>query len=236
MNPTGRAAWKRVLRYAAIVLGVAVLLMLGRKAGAHLPALVAGIQDMGIWAPVAFVALYAVATVAFIPGSLLTLLAGAVFGLARGTLYVFVGAVAGSIGAFLVSRYLARRVIETKLAGNARFTSIDRAVGENGLRIVALLRLTPVIPFNLLNYALGLTRVRLADYALASFAMLPGTFLYVYYGKVAGDVAAIAGGVEVPHGPEYWITLGVGLAATIAVTVIVTRIARKALAEAVEER
>ena len=122
-------------------------------------------------------------------------------------------------------------LVERRLEGNARFVAIDRAVAEQGLKIVTLLRLSPVFPFNLLNYSLGLTRVRLVDYVLACFGMLPGTLLYVYYGRLAGDVAALASGVASDRDAAYWVVLGLGLVATIAVTTIVTRIARRALGE-----
>ena len=117
------------------------------------------------------------------------------------------------------------------MEGNERFAAIDRAVGEQGRKIVFLLRLSPVFPFNLLNYALGLTKVRFSDYMLASIGMLPGTLLYVYYGALAGEVAALVGGVAPAKGAEYYAVLAIGLAATIAVTTVVTRIARKALRE-----
>ena len=126
--------------------------------------------------------------------------------------------------------------METKIAGYPKFAAIDKAIGREGRKIVFLLRLTPVFPFSAGNYMLGLTRVRLTDYVLACFAMIPATFLYVYYGKVIGDVAALASGnAQVEQGVERWIFLGVGLAATIAVTAVVTRVARKALKEATEE-
>ena len=112
---------------------------------------------------------------------------------------------------------------------------IDEAVGTQGRRIVFLLRLSPIFPFNLLNYALGLTKVRLRDYVLASVGMIPGTLLYVYYGKLAGDVAALAGGVAPERGAAYYTVLGVGLVATLLVTVFVTRLAKKALSEATGE-
>jgi uncharacterized membrane protein YdjX (TVP38/TMEM64 family) len=172
-----------------------------------------------------------VAAVAFVPGSILTLAAGAIFGLGKGIVIVFIAAVLGASAAFLVARYLARPAIERRLAGNTRFTAIDRAVGAQGRKIVFLLRLSPVFPFNLLNYALGLTKVRFLDFFIASIGMLPGTLLYVYYGKLAGDVAALAGGSAVAKGPEYYAVLILGLVATIIVTTIVTRIARRALQE-----
>ena len=188
-------------------------------------------NDLGFWGPIVFTLGYAVSVVALIPAFILTLAAGAIFGLSLGVLYVFIAAVLGSAAAFLISRYVARGAIERRLAGNARFAAIDRAVGEQGRKIVFLLRLSPVFPFTLLNYALGLTRVRFADYLIASFGMLPGTLLYVYYGKLGGDVAALAGGAHV-KGYGYYAVLVLGLVATVLVTVLVTRTARKALADA----
>lgn len=222
-------------RLALVLVGLVVLVMVGREAGAYVPRFAEWVEGLGFWGPLAFMVGYMVATVAFIPGSLLTLAAGAIFGIGFGVVYTFVGASVGAILAFLVSRYLARGAIEKRLEGNERFAAIDGAVAREGLKIVTLLRLSPVFPFNLLNYGLGLTQVRLRDYALACFGMLPGTLLYVYYGKLAGDVAALAAGTETGRGAGYWTVLIVGLVATLAVTTIVTRIARKSLRQATGE-
>lgn len=217
---------------ARIAIGAVVLvafLLIARQGGAHIPQFAAWVNRLGLWGPVVFILGYAVAVVAFVPASLLTLAAGAIFGIARGVVIVFIAAVLGSSAAFLVSRYLARAAIEQRVRGNARFAAIDRAVGAEGRKIVFLLRLSPAVPFTLLNYALGLTRVRFADYVVASIGMLPATTLYVYYGKLAGDVAALAGGAAVEKGAGYYAVLAIGLAATIAVTAVVTRTARRAL-------
>lgn len=232
-KPGSRGKLVLILLLAAAV--VAALLLGGRQAGQLLPAFAARVEGLGVWGPVVFILGYAVATVAFIPGSLLTLAAGAIFGLARGTLYTILGATLGASASFLIARYAARNAIERRIAGNPKFAAIDRAVGKEGFKIVALLRLSPVFPFNLLNYSLGLTRVRFVHYLLASIAMLPGTLLYVYYGKAAGSIAAIAGGAETERGAEYWVTLGVGLAATIAVTAFITRLASRALRQEIGE-
>jgi uncharacterized membrane protein YdjX (TVP38/TMEM64 family) len=226
---------RALLRLVLVVAGVAAFVVVGRRVGSHLPAFAAWVNGLGIWGPVVFILGYAVAVVAFVPGSVLTLAAGAIFGLAAGTVYVLIAATLGATGAFLVSRHFARRVIERRLAGNPRFAAIDRAVAAQGRRIVFLLRLSPAFPFTLLNYALGLTNVRLADYVTASIGMLPGTLLYVYYGKLAGDVAALAGGAAPERDAAYYTVLALGLAATVAVTTVVTRIARRALAEATGE-
>ena len=201
-------------------------------AGASLPRFAAWVSGLGVWGPVVFILGYAVAVICFVPGSLLTLAAGAIFGVVTGVVYVFVAATLGAAGAFLVSRYVARAAVERRIAGNPRFAAVDRAVAAEGRKIVFLLRLSPVFPFTLLNYALGLTRVRFGDYLIASVGMIPGTLLYVYYGKLAGDVAALAGGAAVEKGAGYWAVLAIGLVATVVVTTIVTRSARRALGEA----
>ncbi len=224
-----------LLKFVAAAMALIVLVVLGRAAGAYIQPFAQWVDGLGFWGPTAFVLGYAIAVVAFVPASLLTLGAGAIFGIAHGVIYVFVAATVGSCLAFLVSRYLARSAVERKLEGKPKFSAIDRAVEAEGLKIVFLLRLTPVVPFNLLNYALGLTRIRFADYAIASFGMLPGTLLYVYSGKLAGDVAAVAGNPAVARGWGYYSLLALGLAATLAVTLVVTRSARRALAEATGE-
>ncbi|HEV8713685.1 MAG TPA: TVP38/TMEM64 family protein [Candidatus Binatia bacterium] len=217
------------------IAAVVALIILGHQVGVYVPQFAIWVDRLGVWGPIVFVVGYALATVAFVPGSILTLAAGAVFGLGKGILYVFAAAVLGSSAAFLVSRHLARAVIEQRLAGNARFAAIDRAVSAQGRKIVFLLRLSPVFPFNLLNYALGLTNVRFVDYLVASVGMIPGTLLYVYYGKLAGDVAALAGGAAMQKGAAYYAVLVLGLAATILVTALVTRTARRALQDVTGE-
>jgi uncharacterized membrane protein YdjX (TVP38/TMEM64 family) len=223
-----------LLRWVAIALAIAVLLATGRQLAAAIPAFAAWVEGLGAWGGIAFVGGYALAVIAFVPGSLLTLAAGAIFGLARGTAYVLVAATLGATGAFLVARHLVRPWVERRMARNPRFDAIDRAIASQGRRIVFLLRLSPAFPFTLLNYALGVTRVRFADYVVASVGMLPGTLLYVYYGKLAGEVARLAGGAATPRGLGYYAVLALGLAATIAVTAQVTRLARRALRQATE--
>jgi uncharacterized membrane protein YdjX (TVP38/TMEM64 family) len=230
--PDPRSRWALALKVVVVLAAVAALVLLGRYFGLYIPRFATWVEGLGAWGPVVFVAGYALATVAFLPGSLLTLAAGAIFGLVEGTIYSFVGATLGAAAAFLVARYVARRPIERKIAGNPRFAAIDRAVARQGRKIVFLLRLSPVVPFNLLNYALGLTRVRFVDYLVASVGMLPATALYVYYGKLAGDLAALAGGAARGKGWVDSVLLAVGLIATVAVTTIVARLARRALQEA----
>lgn len=219
------------MRLGIGVTALVALLALGRIAGAYVPQFASWVEGLGWWGPAVFALAYAAATIAFVPGAILTLAAGAIFGVVEGTLIVFVAATLGATGAFVVARYFARAAIERRIEGNVKFAAIDRAVAQRGRRIVLLLRLSPMFPFNLLNYALGLTQVRLWDYVVASIGMLPGTLLYVYAGAVAGEVAALAGGVAPAKGAGYYAFWVVGLTATVAVTAVVTRIARQALQE-----
>jgi uncharacterized membrane protein YdjX (TVP38/TMEM64 family) len=165
------------------------------------------------------------------PGAILTIGAGFAFGLWKGFLAVSAGATLGAALAFLVARFIARDKIETMAKGNEKFRNIDNAIGKQGAKLIFLLRLSPVIPFNLSNYFYGLTAVKFWPYVLASWiGMMPGTFLYVYLGTAGkAAVAAAAGGEAVKHGWQYWTFLSVGLLATIIVTIWVTKIAHGAL-------
>ncbi|WP_052001794.1 TVP38/TMEM64 family protein [Lyngbya aestuarii] len=193
------------------------------------------IANLGYWGPVAFIVVYILATVLFLPGSILTLGAGAIFGIFTGSIYVSIGSVAGATCAFLVGRYLARGWVAKKIAGNQKFKAIDEAVAREGWKIVGLTRLSPIFPFNLLNYSFGLTKVSLRDYVVASWiGMIPGTIMYVYIGSLAGELATLALEERSKTTGE-WILYGVGLVATVAVTVYVTKIARKALNEKIAE-
>ena len=205
--------------------GVAALVLGGRELGRSLPAFVAWVDGVGVFGPIVFVAGYVAGVVGFVPGSILTLAAGAIFGLAAGTAYVFVAALIGSSIAFALARSLARRRVERWIEGDARFAAIDRAVAREGGKIVFLLRLSPLFPFSLLNYALGLTRVRFSDYTLASLGMLPWTVFDVYLGRVVGDLASVSSGGAALPGWAFWL----GLAVTLVVTLWITQFARRAL-------
>jgi len=187
------------------------------------------IEHLGAWGYAAMIVAYITACVLFVPGSLLTLASGALFGVVAGTVVVSVGSTLGAVAAFLVGRYLAREFIERKIQGNARFAALDESVGARGFKIVLLIRLSPVFPFNLLNYAFGLTRVSFRSYMFASWiGMFPATLMYVYLGSTAKDLAQVFSG-ELQITPVQSAMKFVGLAATIAVTVYVTRVARQAL-------
>lgn len=231
--PDASSGTLRIIKIIVAVLVLGALVYFGRQLSDYFLVFARWVEDQGPLGPVFFMLAYAVAAVAMVPGSALTLLGGAIFGLAWGTVYVFFGATLGAAIAFLLGRYVARGWVEKKIEGSPKFAAIDRAVGKEGFKIVFLLRLTPIFPFSLGNYMLGLTKVRFLHYLLASFAMLPGTFLYVYYGKIAGSLAEAAsgGGAAAERTTGDWVLMGVGLVATIAVTWVVTKTARKALEE-----
>jgi uncharacterized membrane protein YdjX (TVP38/TMEM64 family) len=187
------------------------------------------VEGLGTWGPFIFIAIYIAACVLFIPGSILTLGAGVLFGVVKGSVIVSVAATLGASCAFLVGRYFTRDWVAKKIEGNPKFKAIDEAVAREGWKIVGLVRLSPIFPFNLLNYAFGLTKVSLRDYFFASWiGMLPGTVMYVYIGSLAGDLARLGTGGRGKTGAE-WALYLVGLIATVGVTIYVTMLARNAL-------
>lgn len=216
---------------AALLITAIVLLPVKQ----YLVSLLEWAQGLGAWGPIVVSASYLVACVLFLPGSVLTLGAGFLFGVVKGTIAVSIGSTLGACAAFLVGRTIARDWVAKKVSGNAKFAAIDQAVGREGFKIVLLTRLSPIFPFNLLNYAFGLTKVALRQYALASWiGMLPGTVMYVYLGSAARSLADVAAG-QVQGGPAQRMFFWFGLVATVIVAVIVTRIARRALNQAVSQ-
>ena len=225
VSSSANSRWKWVLYLAAVVAIVVAVKYFHVQD--LLKAALDWIGKLGPWGPVIFIALYIVATVFFIPGSVLTLGAGAVFGVVLGSVYVSISATLGATAAFLVGRYMARDAIARKIAKNEKFATIDRAVADEGWKIVLLTRLSPVFPFTLLNYAFGLTRVKLSHYVLASWlGMIPGTVMYVYLGSLVN-----LGSGHRQRTTGEWVLYGVGLLATVIVTIFVTRLAKKALAK-----
>jgi uncharacterized membrane protein YdjX (TVP38/TMEM64 family) len=184
------------------------------------------VEAWGVWGPVLFAIVYAVATVLLIPGSWLTLLAGAVFGLSVGFAVVSCGSTAGAAAAFLIARYFARGRVQAFVDRSPRFAALDQAIQEGGWKVVALLRLSPAIPFNIQNYLYGVTRLRFLPCVLTSWiAMMPGTLLYVSLGHAVGSAAAGRS-----RSPAEWGLLAVGMLTTIAVTVLLSRLAKRQLA------
>lgn len=198
------------------------------------------IKGLGFWGPVILVGAYILACIFFIPGSLLTLGAGAIFGVVVGSIAVSVGSTLGAAAAFLVGRTLAKEAVEKRIKGNKKFDAVSEAVGYQGFKIVLLTRLSPVFPFSLLNYAYGVTRVSFWKYFLASWiGMMPGTVMYVYLGYLGRDTFFANTETKTALDPdtEMWMSIlkYVGFAVTVIVTVFVTKVARKALKEAVPE-
>jgi len=199
---------------------------------AFIERVVLALGDLGAWGPVLFIAAYVVASVMLAPAFLLTFAAGAVFGLWRGTLLVYVAASLGSSAVFAIASPLADSRFLKWLRQDPRVAAVRNAVVGEGAWVMFLLRLSPVVPFVFLNYALALSGVRYRDFMAASVGMLPAIVMYVYYGKVAGDVAKLAAGIAPPHGPAYYALLVVGLIATIVATTVVTRAARRSMKNA----
>ncbi len=183
------------------------------------------VTGLGFAGGVLYGLVYVAAALLFVPGILLTLGAGFAFGLGWGTVLVSLASTTAASAAFLIARYAARSRIQALASRNAKFGAVDRAIAKNGWKVVALLRLSPLIPFSISNYLYGLTAVRFLPYVAASWAaMLPATFLYVYLGAAGASLGA---GKE--KSPWEWILLAAGLVATAAVTVLLSRVARREL-------
>lgn len=181
-----------------------------------------------------FVITYVLATVMLMPAFILTLAAGFVFGLPLGVALVSAGSTLGACGAFLIGRYFTREWVEKQIENHSRFRALDLATRHEGFVIVFLVRLSPVFPFNLINYGLSLTAVRFRDYALASWiGMLPVTVLYVYIGTAASDLGQIIGG-DVETGLAGRAALFAGLAATAVLIAFITRKATRILGQHLE--
>jgi len=230
-DPPRRAVppWKRWLLAIAALLVAGLLLTLAEHE--FLSPLTRWFASLGAAAPITFILLYIGLTVALVPNSFLTVASGALFGFVWGTVYSFVASVLGAAAAFLVSRYLLRDRLARRMLAEPRFQRVDRAICRRGLRVVLLIRLSPVLPFSLLNYVLGLSHVRLRDYLLGSISMLPGTALYVYPGMVAGELIAVGTGRAELRETAHYVSLAAGLALTAIAVVLLTRTTQRALRE-----
>ncbi len=221
----------RILGIVALILGVAAIFIF-LPVRDYLYNFLEWVRGMGAWGPVLLGAAYILACLLFVPGFILTLGAGFLFGVGVGTVTVSIASTLGATAAFLLSRTLARAWIQAKVAGNPKFQVIDAAVGRQGFQIVLLTRLSPILPFNGLNFAFGLTNISVRDFLLASWiGMLPATLVYVYLGSTLKSLADLATGqAEWTLAQE--VLFGVGLLAAITVMIVITRIARKALQQA----
>lgn len=190
------------------------------------------LADLGPWTPLLFVAAYTVASIVLAPAFLLTVAAGAVYGLWRGTLLAYVATIVGSSAVYGLAVPLARSRLFNWMNRDRRITAVRRAVSGDALWVMFLLRLSPVVPYVLLNYGLAFSGVRYRDFVLSSVGMLPTIVLYVYYGKVVGDVAKVAAGVAPVRGTGYYVLLAVGLLATALATTSIMRAARRSMHQA----
>ncbi len=215
-----------------LLIGAAIAAALMYPVAKWLDSLLDWLRELGVWGPILFSAVYVVASVLFVPASWLTLGAGYAFGFVVGSASALAGSLLGAVLSFFLGRTLARRAIERRLAKSPRFAALDRGVAEEGFKLVLLVRLTPALPFAPANYAFGATRVRFRDYFLGSLVgMFPGCLMYTYLGWVTQSLTGMARG-QTQRTPAEWALLAVGLIATVAVTVVITRIARRALREA----
>lgn len=225
--------WRRVAAAALVLGAVATVAVLPVEDS--VVAAARWIRTAGPLGAVAYVGLYVAATVFLAPGSLLTVAAGFAYGLPLGVLLASPTSVLAATTAFVLGRTIARPWVERRLASAPRVEAIRRAVGRGGLRVVVLMRLSPLLPFNLLNYALAVSPVRMRDYVVGSFlGMLPGTVLFVYLGSLVTDAAALLEGAPTQSWrPVLW---AVGALATGAVSWILARYARAELDKLLAER
>jgi uncharacterized membrane protein YdjX (TVP38/TMEM64 family) len=194
-----------------------------------LAALLLRVGELGPSGLMLFVLLYVVAAVTMAPAFVLTVAAGALYGVWKGSALVLVSATLGAVAAYGVARTISGTRFVMWILRDRRVDVVRRAVADEGAWVQFLLRLSPVVPYVLLNYALGVSGVRFRDFVLACFGMTPAIVMYAYYGRVVGDVAKIAAGIAPPRGPEYYVLLVVGLIATVIATMVITRAARRAI-------
>jgi len=236
MSTKQKFNFKGKLKFLLLSLFVAVLIITAKVFNFQVifNSLVAQVNSLGVWGAVAYIGVYNLATLLFVPGSVLTLKAGCLFGLFWGSVYVLIAAIIGATLAFLIGRYLSRDWVSRQIEKHPKLKAIDLAVAKEGWKIVLLTRLCPLFPFNLINYVFGVTQVSLKDYVLGSFGIIPGTVMYVYIGTIAGNLAMtnMPEQALTPEARTYQLIMqGIGLIATIAVTIYITKVAQKALAQ-----
>jgi uncharacterized membrane protein YdjX (TVP38/TMEM64 family) len=216
-------------RLVIILAVAAALFWYASRHASWIVSLVAAVHRLGPFGPLLFIVIYSAAVVVLIPASWMTMAGGAVFGILPAVAYALIAATIGSTAAFLIARYVARGFVARHLDAMPRFAAIDRAVSADARRIILLLRLSPVTPFNFLNYGLGLTAISAWDFVVGSLGMIPGAFMYAYAGNLAGQALAVAGQAAVPRNTSYYAMLAAGLVATAAASTLVARAARQAL-------
>lgn len=213
-----------------MIVGLGLLLWaLGHYSKQYVLPFARWVHGLGAWGPIAFILTYTVVEIFLIPASVLTLAAGALFGFVAGSAYAFIGAMLGSLSAFFMGRYVVGPLVTRRLQGNERFALIDSTATQGGIKLVALLRLSPVLPYTVLNYALGVTRISARDYIIGTTFILPGTLVYTYYGTVVANLTGLTSGVH--RGVAFYGLMAAGVVATVAVIVVITRLATRQLGE-----
>ena len=212
------------LKLVGMLIPVGLGLGASKLASPYMPVFTEWVNSLGVWAPVVYVGGYVVATVCMMPAFLLTIAGGAVFGLVKGSILVFIGSTVGAAIAFTLGRTVLRGWVSAQIAKNQTLMIVDRVVGEEGLKLMVLLRLSGIAPFVLTNYAMGVTSVRLSHFLLAMFGMIPTIATYAAVGQ-AGAQTPGKGSI-----PSWMLWMGVTAAIVLAVTV--TRVVQKALREA----
>jgi uncharacterized membrane protein YdjX (TVP38/TMEM64 family) len=226
---------KRLAVLATLLAAAATVALLARPpVGKYLYSLAETVDAAGAWGPFLLAGAYVLATLLFVPASLLTMLAGLLFGVVKGTMVASLASLTGASASFWLGRTIAHDWVQHKMAGSPRFQAIDAAVNRQGFRILFLIRLSPVFPYLFTNYAMSLTKIRFRDFLFASWmGMLPGTILYAYLGSTAQSIAEIATG-SYRRGRGQTIVYLFGLLATVVVTVLVARMARSAVRDAAD--
>jgi len=224
---------KNIFSISAIllVLGVIVYILISCPVAEILLECVAWIDNMGAWGVLLFMVVFSIGVILFLPASVMSLGAGFAYGIVLGSVLVTIAGTIGAIVAFLLSRYIARDWVTKIIARDKRFQRVDKAIETNGFKFVLLTRLSPIVPYVLQNYTYGLTAVSLKDYCKASIlGMLPGTFLYVYLGSMITEASEIASS-DFLTTPEHIAFYAIGFAATVAITIALAKIAKKAMQE-----
>lgn len=217
---------KSVMRAVGLAVPIVIALGVGQLLLPWIPRFGAIVQEMGAWAPVVFVIVYVFGIVLMMPVFLLIMVGGAVFGIVQGTLLAMLSALVGGTAAFLIGRHVAREQVARRMARNPLLSSIDRVIGEDGMKLVFLLRLSPAVPFVLSNYTLGVTRVRLRDFVLGTFGLVPIVAMYAAFGSAAGTVTPDGRPAVSPA------IMAAGVVVTVLLGLLLARIVQRAIREA----
>jgi len=218
---------KTLARAATLALPIVGGILLGRMVSPWLPGFATWVHSLGVWGPVVFVSAYVAVVVLMLPAFLLIMAGGAVFGVTEGSLLSLVGALLGGTAAFLIGRHYARAMVEQRVKSNRTLSALDRVIGEDGLKLVFLLRLSPAVPYVLSNYALGITRVRLRDFFIGTFGLVPIVVTYAAYGSASGTTSSVDGSAAVSP-----LMFTVGIMVTVLLGLLLASMVQKALREA----